>query len=189
MYLKKHYKPENLAAYLAAKETETVLAKEKAAALGVNDPVLLESIVTTMVSDKHIPPPELDYIAVAHTGTSRKQNFSTSLVTEYVTLGLMEIHDGELFFKTHPETLRYKILRQPGRYCLHCGEKLSDDEKGELARLHVAMKHKGKTSPDVNQPSGYTSLTYFECELDEKQHEKYKAEPGTLMFEFPEKAG
>jgi len=131
----------------------------------------------------------IDYISLAHTGTSREQHFSTSLVTEMVTLGLMEIHDGELFFRVHPETLRYQIVREPGRYCLHCGEKLADDQNGELARLHIAMKHKGKASPDANNPAGYEAIHYFDCLLDEKQHAKYKAVPGTVIHRFAEKEG
>lgn len=131
----------------------------------------------------------IDYISLAHTGISREQHFSMGLVTEYVTLGLMEVHDGELFFKVHPETLRYEIKREPGRYCLHCGEKLGDDQGGELSRLHVAMKHKGKASPDASNPAGYEQIHYFDCVLDEKQHAKYKAMAGTVIHHFPEKAG
>lgn len=189
MYLKKHYKPESLAAYDAEKTRATQAAQAKAAALGVSDLALLESIVNAMVSDQHIPAPKLDYIAVAHTGTTKRQNFPTGMVTDYLSAGVIEIHDGELFFKSHPETLRYKILREPGKYCLYCGDKLGDDSNGDMARLHVAMKHKNETSPNPKQPSGYEALAYFECELDKDQHEKYKAQPGTLMFEFPEKGG
>lgn len=189
MYLKKHYKPESLAKYFQEKETQTALAREKAAVLDVNDPVLLESIVNTMVSGKHIPLPELDYIVVAHTGTTREQRFSTDLVSELLSAGIMEIHDDELYFKVYPETLRYKIVREPGRYCLHCKGKLGDDQKGELARLHIAKEHRGVQSPELNNPSGYVDNRFYECVLDEQQHHQYKAEPGTLMFEFPEKAG
>lgn len=132
---------------------------------------------------------EIDYISVAHTGVSREQHFSTSLVTEYLKLGLMELHDDELIFKTYPEHLRYTVIRVPGRYCLHCGEKLPDDQSGELARLHVAMQHTGNPSPDKNNPAGYEAIHYFDCMLDVDQHEKYKAVPGRIAYGFPEKAG
>lgn len=131
----------------------------------------------------------LDYISLAHTGTTREQHFSTSLVTEYVTLGLMEIKDGALLFHVYPETLRYEIAREPGRYCLHCGEKLNDDQNGEMARLHIAMKHKGIPSPDPSNAAGYEAIHYFDCILDAKQHEKHQFVKGTIVSPFPEKEG
>src|SRR5690242_10935448 len=86
---------------------------------------------------------ELNYISLAHTGISPEQNFSTQLVTKFLQDGIMEIKGHTLTFHVYPEDLRYTIKRVPGRYCAHCGEKLSDDTGGELARLHVAQKHAG----------------------------------------------
>ncbi len=131
---------------------------------------------------------ELDYLSLAHTGVSREQHFSTSLITEYVTLGLMEIKGKTLLFNVYPEPLRYEIKREPGRYCLHCGEKLADDQGGELARLHIATKHKD-APPNANNPAGYENIHYFDCTLDEAQHEKYHLAPGTIVHSFPEKEG
>lgn len=119
-------------------------------------------------------PPELDYIALAHTGVEPEQNFSTKLVTDFLKQGVIEIKGKTLIFHVHPEDLVYDIKRRPGRYCLHCGGKLPDDEKGELARLHVAESHQGVVSPDPNNPSGYEAINYFECMLTHSQHEKFK---------------
>jgi hypothetical protein len=96
------------------------------------------------------------------------------MVTEFIKLGLMEIDGDQLTLHAQPEDLQYTIKREPGRWCLHCGEKLADDTNGELARLHIAMKHNGVPSPSESDPSGYVWLTYFECVLDETQHEAYK---------------
>lgn len=126
-----------------------------------------------------INPPPLEYVSLANTGVHPEQNFSIDLVTEGLTNGLMLIDDDVLTLDCHPEPLRYNIKRRPGRYCLHCGEKLGDDTGGALARLHVAEKHAGKTSPDASTPAGYVWLLHFECVLDAEQHEKYRVRPET----------
>jgi len=129
--------------------------------------------------------PELDYVSLAHTGVSPEQNFSIKLVTEFLVAGIMEIVDDELFFHVHPEDLHYVIKRTPGRYCLHCGEKLSDDVSGQMARLHVAMKHAGVQSPSDNDPSGYVALNHFECVLNNKQHLKFGVKQAARVPQFP----
>lgn len=132
-----------------------------------------------------VNPPPLDYLSLAHTGINPEQNFSTDRVVEGLTAGLMRIEDDVLALECHPEPLRYAIKRRPGRYCLHCGEKLADDEKGVLARLHVAEKHAGKPSPDADTPAGYVALNHFECVLDAKQHEKYRVKNAARAPHFP----
>lgn len=124
-----------------------------------------------------INPPPLDYLALADTGTNPEQRFATQEVTRNLQAGLMQIDGDTLIFNVHPEPLRYFIKRRPGRYCLHCGEKLPDDSNGSLARLHVAEKHAGVPSPVPSVPAGYENLTYFDCVLDSAQHEKYRVKP------------
>ena len=127
---------------------------------------------------------EIDYIALAHTGIEPEQNFSTKLVVDFMKQGFIEIKDETLILHVHPEDLIYNIKRRPGRYCLHCVEKLPDDEKGELARLHILEKHKGILSPDPNNPSGYIALNHFECVLSAKQHEKFKVKKAAQAPSF-----
>jgi len=186
MYMKKFYDEADLTRYEAEKKTVNEKTRAKYEALGIADEDVLKIAIQKEVDKAGIMPPKIDYISLADTGTMPKQYFSTWLVTEYLTLGLMEMQDDELFFNLYPETLRYTIKRRPGRYCLHCGEKLGDDQKGELARLHIATKHKGKPSPDNNEPAGYKNVTYFNVTLDPKQHEKYKAVAGATRV-YPEK--
>ena len=127
------------------------------------------------------PSGELDYISLAHTGVSPEQNFSTQLVTNMLKDGIMEIDGSALVFHVYPEDLTYTIKRAPGRYCLHCGEKLPDDASGELARLHVAQAH-AKEEP---KGAGYEAINYFECVLDDEQHEKYKKRGYPAVAHFP----
>jgi hypothetical protein len=130
---------------------------------------------------------ELDYISLANTGKTPNQNFSVKLVTEMLGKGLMEIHEDELIFHVHPEDLHYEIKRTPGRYCLHCSEKLADDASGALARLHVAQNHAGQESPDPSNPAGYVSLNHFECVLNPEQHKKFKIQEPARAPHFPMK--
>src|SRR5688572_7623822 len=109
----------------------------------------------------YTPTGELNYISLANTGVSAEQNFSTQLVTKFLQEGIMEIDGDTLIFHVYPEALKYTIKRTPGRWCLHCGEKLQDDTGGEMARLHVAMKHAGIPSPSPSDPSGYVALNHF----------------------------
>lgn len=132
-------------------------------------------------------PPEFDYVSLAHTGVDINQNFSVDLVTEALNKKWMTMEEGKLTLLIHPVNLYYKILREPGRYCCHCGDKLQDDIKGSLARLHIASKHPDKESPDPNNASGYCRINHFECELDKKQHEKYRVKGVAKAPHFPEK--
>lgn len=126
------------------------------------------------VGETMVPPPKISGVEVVHTGAHPEQNFSTSLITEFIQLGIAQMDGNELIIRATPEDLHYTVKREPGRWCLHCGEKLPDDANGEMARLHIAMKHNGAPSPVASEPSGYVWLTYFECVLDEEQHETYK---------------
>ncbi len=121
--------------------------------------------------------PMLEAIELRHTGVSKEQNFSTRLVITGIENGWMHLAGDELVFKVRPEPLKYRVSRHPGRYCDHCGEKLSDDDRGELARLHVLTFHLGKPPPNAANPSGYMRINHFECVLDPEQHRRYHALP------------
>jgi len=120
--------------------------------------------------------PPLKGIEIQNTGTHAQQNFSTGLVLAAITEGWMAIDGAKLTIKAAPENLNYKIIREPGKYCLHCGEKLTDDANNEMAKMHVMSKHAGQESPDATNPAGYAKINHFECILDAKQHTKFKAQ-------------
>ena len=97
----------------------------------------------------------------------------------------MEMDGDTLTFHVYPEDLEYTVKRTPGRYCLHCGEKLTDDAGGEMARLHVVQFHAGTPSPSASNPSGYEAINYFECVLNDDQHEKFKKQGHPAVAHFP----
>lgn len=130
---------------------------------------------------------EVDYISLAHTGVSPEQNFSVQMVTDCLSAGFMQIEGDTLTFRVYPEDLCYTIKRRPGRYCLHCGEKLADDTGGALARLHIAEIHAGQVSPSASDPSGYVALNHFECVLNAEQHETYRVKAPARAPQFPMK--
>jgi len=119
-------------------------------------------------------------VAVIHTGTHEGQNFAPRYVERAVSEGWMSLSRGTLTIHAAGADLVYKIVRGPGRWCCHCGEKLPDDDhpKGELARQHVAEKHAGKKSPDPSNPAGYVLVSGEQCTGDAATHKKYKAKPG-----------
>ena len=119
--------------------------------------------------------PKLSHIELRHTGTHAEQNFSRRLVEAAAAEGWVTISRGKLILHAKPEDLNYTILRSPGTYCCHCGEKLSSDPAGVEARAHIAAKHKGVDSPDAANPAGYRVTHAYECALDTAQHAKFKA--------------
>lgn len=180
MKLKRIYDPQDLERYKLARAAAIQKLQDdlNAKALGL-PPSVIEQMATATVDQRNeIAAPRVAYISLGDTGTTPEQHFTPAFVTEGLNAGWLELSGDELILRTHPEDLRYQVTRQPGRYCLHCGEKLADDAGGEMARLHIAQMHRGVASPDPDTPAGYVMLNYFECMLDEAQHAKYKAEPG-----------
>jgi len=80
---------------------------------------------------------------------------------------------GEPNSRVHVGDYIFTILREPGHYCCHCGEKLPEndgqaDEDGlTVGAKHVQENHAGVPSPDPNNPAGYRWITHYETELTE----------------------
>lgn len=77
--------------------------------------------------------------------------------------GYFSVKDGQLSIKTaegEPDVV-YKIVRGPGWYCCHCAKKLSDSVEGAA---HVKAEHAGVTSPDDNNPSGWSRDNHYTLE-------------------------
>lgn len=184
MEIKRKYGPEDLQRYRAEQDAEMLKAKEQLAGLKY-DESFTDELAKQIVSRKNIKPPKVVSLLLGHTGNSPEQNFSADQVTELIQLGLMEIDGNTLTFHLihigQDVSLQYLIKRTPGRYCLHCEEKLEGDESGQMARLHIALEHAGIPSPDEDVPAGYVWLKHFECVLDARQHELYKHVPGVAV--------
>ena len=172
MELTRVYDPTDLERFKRERDQANQQWQAILAAQGV--PSTLIAAFAKQICDEVVPMPKLAGVDVVHTGAQAEQHFSTSLVTEFIKLGIMEIQDDQLILHAASADLHYTVLREPGRWCLHCGEKLPDDPNGELARLHVVMEHKDAPSPSQNHPAGYEWLTYFECVLDASEHARYK---------------
>ena len=111
----------------------------------------------------------------------RRHHFGQSMIDKYEGRGLLTKTDTTITLHTIDGDMLFSIDHPPGRYCAHCGESLQDEnfeEGGEFipqgnpklgagARAHVAAKHKGKTSPDVNHPSGYKMKNYWGATPDD----------------------
>lgn len=128
----------------------------------------------------------LDYVSLAHTGIQAEQNFSVGMVAHGLKEGWIDINGNLFTLHAVPENLRYTIRRFPGRYCDLCGEKMTDDESGEMARLHVAMQHKDALLPSGN-PAGYVKINHFDCVLSADQHDKYRVKGKAHAPQFPKK--
>lgn len=177
MEIKRQYDDKDLQRYKAEQEVALQDAKAQVAALNLPDD-LVEDFAKRLVERKNIQQPKISALLLMHTGIMAEQNFSTDFVTEYLQLGLMKLSGNALTLHVvhddYDVELAYQVKRAPGRYCLHCGEKLESDETGELARLHIALQHAGVESPDASVPAGYVWLKHFECVLDALQHEMFK---------------
>ena len=172
MELSRIYDETDLARYKLEREQTNAAWQGKLKAQDI--PEKLIDGFAKQICDEVVPAPAIAGVDVVHTGIQAEQNFSTSLITEFIKLGIAEIEGEQLILHTASDDLIYTIKRTPGRWCLHCGEKLPDDAGGELARLHMAMNHNGESSPSANDPAGYVWLTYFECVLDAAQHAQYQ---------------
>jgi hypothetical protein len=136
-------------------------------------------------------------LEIKHTGSRPEQNFSTSLVAQWLADGLAAIDGNVLTLRTEPAALRYTITRGPGYYCCHTGKRieLTPEAYGDLslaaieARKYLqGAKLLGKPSPDKGNPSGYRRSHAYECVLDAAQHARFKAVSGALAPSMTHKA-
>jgi hypothetical protein len=97
---------------------------------------------------------------------SVQQRFSPKFLDEAEKEGWLEFNGTVGVIHTTDGELPFTVKLVMGRYCRHCGVKLTDDMTGAAARRHVAEKHAGKVSPDPQNPSGYAMHNYYDCELE-----------------------
>lgn len=104
---------------------------------------------------------------LSHVQVTRKtpvQKFSTKFVEQQAKEGILSLGGGNITLKTDEGDLVYKIVAAPGYYCCHCNEQVGDGKEGEK---HVDEKHKGKESPDPNNPAGYRREHSYTCVMDD----------------------
>jgi hypothetical protein len=114
-----------------------------------------------------------DYIVTGvhlrHAGPAQK--FSQEQLDEGLRVGYVVMDASTIEVRGVNATARYRVLRAPGFYCCHCGEKLEGDprsvedcRKNAARKAHVAASHPGVPSPDPQNPAGYRGATTYECE-------------------------
>lgn len=109
---------------------------------------------------KKVPP--VKCLRILHAGP--RQKFSTKFIGGGTQDGWLELSGGVISIKTEEGTpLRYRVLREPGHFCCHCGQTVHDSR---LGAAHVEKEHAGEASPDPNNPSGYHRSLTYECERE-----------------------
>lgn len=89
-----------------------------------------------------------------------RQHFSPDLVEKAEAEGWMSMKDGRITLHDENKPVVYRVVRTPGYYCCHCGAPMAE---GSAARAHIDKEHAKKKSPDVQNPSGYERINYFDC--------------------------
>lgn len=104
---------------------------------------------------------------------SRRHHFSPTQLALWKARGFCEITDSTITLKTVDGDMIFDIDHEPGRYCLHCNEKLHNEEEdpgaipqgdprlGAAARKHVKEKHAGKKAAHSSFPHGYKFKHYY----------------------------
>lgn len=116
--------------------------------------------------DTAAPPPA---VAVEVLRVGRKQKFSPDLIARGAAEGWLAMAEGRITMKTTDGPMAFRIVRTPGSYCCHCGERIEDagrwvpgqEKKLTRGMQHVAEKHASKASPDPENPAGYMTTNAF----------------------------
>jgi len=109
--------------------------------------------------------PVVSGIRVKRLPENGKQHLSPKLVKTGQSENWLTRTEDKITIHDEDGDVVFNIIRNPGRYCCHCQEKLTDDADGAAARDHVTKKHDGKKSPDPQNPSGYLMINYYDCEF------------------------
>ena len=90
-----------------------------------------------------------------------EENIARSFVDRAILEGWASFDRGSFVIHAEPETLTYRIVRGPGRYCAHCHAPLDDEQQ---ARAHLELEHADEASPDSENPAGWYVSDYYACE-------------------------
>jgi hypothetical protein len=129
----------------------------------VNPGKLLGQRSVIGINEQLVPP--VRSVRITRRPRTGVQHFTPELVRCGIDEGWLSMVDGVLTIHAENGAMTFNITREPGRYCCHCGQKLTDDGNGAAARVHVATAHPGAPSPDPENPSGYCCINYFDCVL------------------------
>lgn len=127
--------------------------------------------------------PVLVGVEVLHAGP--RQRFTPRLIEKGVSEGWLKFRDGMVVVEGVNCSLRYRVVREPGYYCCHCGAQLqSTNEAREHVKTHsrqvvvnpswferVFLGARPETvyetpAADPDNPSGYRRDNFYECVLE-----------------------
>lgn len=117
-----------------------------------------------------IKSPVVNGVVIKRLSVNGAQNFSPKLVRTGKSERWLSMSAGKIIVHDQSGDMVFNITREPGRYCCHCGARLSDDSNGAAARAHVEEVHGGEVSPDPLNPAGYEMITYYETVAEGSNH-------------------
>ena len=102
-------------------------------------------------------------------GPPAKHNFAEKWVNRSLISGVASI-DGDTLTVGEAE---YAIVRRPGAYCCHCGERIADGpaltkDEADLRIAYIAtceIANNDDDTADPNNPAGYEVIGYYQGEL------------------------
>lgn len=98
-------------------------------------------------------PPRVTGVRVLR--AKRIQNLSPSLLDGGEAEGWLTRSRGTVTIHGEKGDVVYQIAERPGLYSCFTGERLADIGDWKTAQAHIAAKHAGEKSPDVQNPAGY----------------------------------
>jgi len=125
-----------------------------------------------VIVNYHKPPADFEAVVIGVEFQSLPQNDKVKLTPKFVDMGVKQgwIVKTEKHFNIRDaatnKIISFLILSTPGRYCLHCEEKLEDDPSGTSARKHILDNHNGVATEDANDHSGYKCDNFYLVKLE-----------------------
>lgn len=98
----------------------------------------------------------------------KRHHFATRFVQRAAMDGTLTLGKGQIILHLADDDVTYDIVRTPGAYCVHCGERVADGparspEEVERRRHYVETCQK---SPDeVEAAEAYEVIDYFDGHL------------------------
>lgn len=96
----------------------------------------------------------------------QRHHFSTKFVQEGAVEGWITLGAGKVTLHLSDGDVAYRILRGPGAYCLHCGERIGRGA-GNPAETARRRDYIGQCQQGPGEPRpDYEVADYFDCELE-----------------------
>lgn len=84
---------------------------------------------------------------------------STRIIEQGSAQGWLTLGKGYVTLHTPEGDVRFRIVRGPGRRCVHCGMELGSERE---AKAHVAAEH-ADAAAHPEHPAGYEHTRFYDC--------------------------